>query len=504
MRIDVRTTAPLKTDTPCLVLPLWQDAKLDGAAARLNKSLNGLVAEVMTQDGFKAAAGDTRVLYTNGQAGAPGQAAASRVILLGLGKRDKVSATTLRKAAARAARGVRAIQRSSFALAVPSFEGITAAEAGAALVEGTVLGLHLFHDFKTDSESKSQTEITAVTLLTESAGADELRRGVEHGQLVAEANLRARLVVNTPSNKKSPQFLAEQAQQIAEENGLRCEVWDENKIRDEGMGALFAVGMGSDNPPRFIVLEYTPRGKANDAPLCLVGKGITFDTGGYSIKPSTGMEDMKGDMGGAAVVLGAMSAIGRLQPARRVLGIIASAENMINGHAQRPGDIVTARNGKTIEVLNTDAEGRLVLADALSYASEQKPAAIVDFATLTGAIGIALGQEAAGLFSNDADLAKKVWAAGEASGERVWELPMWDEYKEHVKGTVSDVKNIGKERRAGSIAGAVFLEYFVGDGIPWAHVDIASVAFTREEHPLTARGATGFGVGLALELLRNG
>jgi leucyl aminopeptidase len=309
--------------------------------------------------------------------------------------------------------------------------------------------------------------------------------------------------VNLPSNMKWPEFMAEQAQQIAEESGLRCEVWDENRIVEERMGALFGVGMGSEKPPRFMILEYSPEGTENDQPIILVGKGMTFDSGGYSLKPSTSMEDMKDDMGGAAVVLGTMSALKDLEVPHRVLGIIASAENMISGRAQRPGDIVTARNGKTIEILNTDAEGRLILADALSYASEQNPRAIIDFATLTGAIGIALGQEAAGLFSNDADLARQVWQAGETSGDRVWEFPMWDEYREHIKGTVSDIKNIGIERRAGSISAAVFLEHFVGPDIPWAHVDIAAVAFLREDRPLVQRGATGFGVRLTLELLRS-
>jgi leucyl aminopeptidase len=497
VKIDVRSSAPLKFNTPCLVVPVWQGEKLDGIAARLNKSLNGLIDEVMAQDGFKAGVGETRVLYTNGQI------AASRVLLLGLGKEEKISLASLRKAAAKAARGVRALKRESFALIVPLLDDIAERDAGTALAEGIVLGLHVFNDFKTDEENNTQTQIDSVTLLTDKEMVDAVQPGVRYGQVAAEANLRGRYLVNLPSNMKWPEFMAEQAQQVADEGGLRCEVWDENRILEERMGALFGVGMGSDKPPRFMVLEYAPAGKENDQPIILVGKGMTFDSGGYSLKPSTSMEDMKDDMGGAAVVLGAMSALKDLEIPHRVLGIIASAENMVSGRAQRPGDIVTARNGKTIEVLNTDAEGRLILADALSYASEQNPRAIIDFATLTGAIGIALGQEAAGLFSNDADLARQVWQAGETSGDRVWEFPMWEEYKEHVKGTVSDVKNIGIERRAGSIAAAVFLEHFVGPDIPWAHVDIAAVAFLREDRPLVQRGATGFGVRLTLELLRN-
>jgi len=494
MTIDVQA-ASLDFQTPCLVVPVWQGEELAGIAAELNRKLNGLVAEIVAEDGFKGAAGETRVLYCNGAI------AASRVILAGLGKREKVSPASLRKAAAKAARGVRAIKRTSFAFIVPAIEAIEAARVGECLIEGAILGLHLFNDFKTDPEMKAQPQIESISLLGDDA--QNLRRGAEIGQWASEANTRAREWVNLPSNLKSPQLLAEIATRIAADNGLRCEVWDEKRIVEERMMALHGVGMGSDNPPRFIILEHAPAGSENDAPLVLVGKGMTFDTGGYSIKPATGMEDMKDDMGGAAAVLGAMSALQFLQPQKRIIALVASAENMINGRAQRPGDIVTARNGKTIEVLNTDAEGRLILADALSYACELKPTAIIDLATLTGAIGVALGQEAAGLFSNDDALCDKVQAAGETSGERAWRFPLWDEYRDHVKGTVSDVKNIGTERRAGSIAAAVFLEHFVADGIPWAHLDIASVAFIREDRPLVKRGATGFGVRLLLDFLKD-
>jgi len=494
MTIDVQAT-DLDFQTPCLVVPIWQDEPLGGIAAELNEKLNGLVAEIQSDDGFKGAVGETRVLYTNGAIGP------SRAILVGLGKREKVSSASLRKAAAKAARGVRAIKRSSFAFVVPQIENLETARVAQCLIEGAMLGLHLFHDFKTDPEIKAQTQIESITLLGDDLG--NLQRGAQSGHMRSEANIRAREWVNLPSNFKSPQLLAEIAQRIAADNGLRCEVWDEKKIVEERMLALHAVGMGSDNPPRFIILEHAPAGTENDAPLILVGKGMTFDTGGYSIKPATGMEDMKDDMGGAAAVLGAMSALRLLQPPKRIIGLVASAENMINGRAQRPGDIVTARNGKTIEVLNTDAEGRLILADALSYACELKPEKIIDLATLTGAIGVALGQEAAGLFCNNDELAAQVQAAGETSGERVWRFPLWDEYRDHIKGTVSDVKNIGIERRAGSIAAAVFLEKFVADGIPWAHLDIAAVAFIREDRPLVQRGATGFGVGLLLELLKD-
>jgi len=494
MLIEAQSAPALEFATSCLVLPVWQDEELAGSAAALNEKLGGLAAAVIAEDGFKAASGDTRVLYTQGAA------AASRTLLLGLGKKSKFTPQKLRQAIAKGARAVRALKRADFALELPALPGLDATQAALAATEAIAIGLYTFSDFKTDEDTLGRTQIERATLLTEAAGA--ATEGIRHGQITAEANLRARTLVNRPSNLKWPDYLANEARKIAHEVGLGCEVWDEERIQVERMGALYGVGMGSDKPPRFIVLDYSPAG-ATGAPIVLVGKGMTFDTGGYSLKPSTSMEDMKDDMAGAALVLAAMWALPALKIGRRVLGIVPTAENMINGHAQRPGDIVTARNGKTIEVLNTDAEGRLILADALSYASEQKPAAIIDFATLTGAIGVALGQEAAGLFANDDALAARIQSAGERSGERVWPFPMWDEYKEHVKGTISDLKNIGQERRAGSIAGAVFLDNFVPESIPWAHLDIAAVSLIREDRPLSARGATGFGVRLALDLLGN-
>ena len=493
MKLIVNATAPLEFETPCLVLPVWQGEELSGPAADLNEKLGDLIAQIVAEDGFKAAPGDTRTLYTQG--------AAPRVLLLGVGKRDKVSLDTLRRAFVKAARAVRSLKRDECALALPECDEISPAQIAGAAAEAAILGLHVYNDFKTDDDSKNLTQIETLTLLT---GAD-VSGAIAEAEIGARANLRARALVNAPSNTKSPDFLANTARVIASENDLRCEIWDEYQIQAEKMGALYAVGMGSDNPARFIVLEYAPEGTQNDAPVILVGKGMTFDSGGYSIKPAGSMEDMKDDMAGAAVVLGVMSAVRDLKFARRIIGIVPSAENMISGRAQRPGDIVTARNGKTIEVLNTDAEGRLILADALSYACELNPALILDFATLTGAIRVALGQEAAGIFANEAgqDLQEKAIAASMQVGEKLWPLPMWEEYRDHVKGTISDLKNIGVERGAGSISAAMFLDHFVTPEIPWAHLDIAAVSLVRDERLLTTRGATGFGVRLTLELLRN-
>jgi leucyl aminopeptidase len=497
MELSISTQSPHEAETSCLIIPLWQDEPLAGIAADIDQSMDGLLSQFV-EDGFKRSMGEVRMVYH-----VPVLKAA-RAILVGLGKREKFSACQLHKAVSRAARTARGIKRENLAFVLPE-TGVLDAEATAtAVVEGVVLGLHVYHDFKTDDDSKNLTQIKSLTLLA-STPADEaaLLRGAEYGLLASQTSIRVRNWVDLPSNKKSPIYLAAQAEQIAAAHeNLSCEVWDEDRIRAEKMNAFAGVGQGSDNPPRFIRLEYSPATPSNEPPLVFVGKGVTFDTGGYSLKPSSSMEDMKDDMAGAAVVLATLEAVAKLKPARRVIGLIGSVENMISGNAQRPGDVVQARNGKTIEVLNTDAEGRLVLADVLSFASELNPVAIVDFATLTGAIGIALGSEAAGLFSNDDALSEKVRAAGDATGERVWPLPMWDDYKDHVKGMVADIKNVGKERRAGSISAAIFLQHFVGEGIPWAHIDIAATAYGREDRPLSAGGATGFGARLALELLK--
>ncbi len=495
MQITVSTLTPQEIETPCLIIPVWQDEPLEGVAAQIDANMDGLINQFI-EDGFKGSGGEVRTIYR-----AP-ELKAERIILLGLGKRDKFQVGTLHKAISRAARTARGIKRSGLAVLLPSQDKLSPQALATSVVEGVTLGLHLFNDFKTDEDSKSAKPLENLTLLTDTKHQKATEEGAAYGEITSAANLRARGWVNLPSNRKSPQFLAAQAQSIADEHGLTCEIWDENKLQEENMGAFYGVGKGSDNPPRLIKLEYAPEGKADEAPFILVGKGVTFDTGGYSLKPAAAMEEMKDDMAGAAVVIAAMEAVAKLKPNRRIIGLVGSVENMVSGRAQRPGDIVTARNGKTIEVLNTDAEGRLVLADVLAYACEHSPSGIVDFATLTGAIGIALGTEAAGLFSNDDELSDKLQQAGQNTHERVWRFPLWEEYRDHVKGKNSDIKNIGIERRAGSISAAAFLEHFITPGTPWAHIDIAAVAYLREDKPLSAFGATGFGVRLALELIK--
>ena len=482
MNIHASTASALDFSTPCLLVPLWSEAPLSGFAADLNDSLDGLISDILENDGFKAKVGETRTLYSPGKS-------ATRVVLFGLGQQDKFTDAHLRRALSKAARAARGLKKTQIAVALGDLDAQAATEA-------LVLGLARFSEFKDDKDS---TEIETVTLLI--SGEDAANAGIARGQIIADATLKCRRLVNLPSNKKSPEFLAQFAREIGASGAVQVTVWDEQKIQDEKMGALYAVGMGSANPSRFIVMEYAPAGTENDAPICLVGKGITFDSGGYSLKPPAAMEDMKGDMGGAGIVLASMSALEKLGVQKRVLGIVASAENMVSGGAQRPGDIITARDGTTIEVLNTDAEGRLVLADALVWASEQKPAAIVDFATLTGAIVVALGQEGAGLFSNDDDLSAQLTQSGLTTGEPIWRLPLWEGLDDAMKGKISDLKNISGDRYAGSITAAIFLRHFVGENIPWAHLDVAAVDQVKSEKHLTTFGATGFGVRLVLDYL---
>jgi leucyl aminopeptidase len=338
-----------------------------------------------------------------------------------------------------------------------------------------------------------------VTLLVPSrAGKEAARRGAERGRVVAEAQNYARELAARPANVVTPHYLGDEARQIGQELGLKVTILDEEAMRSDGMAALLAVAAGSAEEPRFIAIEHTPL--EGRRPVALVGKGVTFDAGGLSLKTPENMQTMKYDMSGAAAVLGAVRAIARLQLPLNVVGLIPAVENMPSGRAMRPGDVISSRSRKTIEVLNTDAEGRLILADALSYAARYEPEALVDVATLTGACVVALGHEAIGLMGTDQALMDEIRAAGERSGERVWQLPLWDEYRELLKSEVADIKNTGG-RPAGTISAAIFLREFVGS-VPWAHLDIAGTAWAEKAGPLQPVGPTGVGVRLLTEWLR--
>ncbi len=415
--------------------------------------------------------------------------AARAVLLVGLGERGKVRADTLRRAAGKAASTLARFE--TVATALPQALGRAPEEAVQATVEGIALGTYRFDRYKTsgeDGEPERPALRRAVVLGSPRWDARAVRRAVERGEVLAEATAWARDLVNTPAIECTPDFLAREALRMAEEAGLEVKVWDEEDLRRGGFGGILGVGAGSANPPRLIELRY--RGAAaSEPPIALTGKGVSFDSGGLSIKDAKNMEWMKADMAGAAAVLAAMKAVARLKPRVNVIAAVPTAENMPSGTAIRPGDVLRHRGGKTSEVLNTDAEGRLILADALAYLAEQRPRAIVDAATLTGACMVALGDQLWGVMGTDRALVRDLLAAGEAAGEPGWELPLWEDYRKQIESTVADVKNTG-DRYGGAITAALFLKEFVGD-TPWAHLDIAGPAFAEKPGDLWGKGATG-------------
>ncbi len=467
------------------------EATLQGPAAALDEAMAGVIAELVASGEVTGAADEVTLLHTLGKV------EPTRVAIVGLGARDKFSVDRVRRSASLACRALRAAGARDVGLALAWAEsGVNLASAARAATEGALLGLYDFTRYKAPRNGKPKKAIEAITVLGRGRE-PALRSAVQRGRVLAESANFARDLGNEPPNTLTPTELGERARAMATEVGLACEVYDKDWIREQQMGALLGVNQGSVEPPRFIVLRYS--GGAKSAPtLALVGKGITFDSGGLSLKTHEGMLEMKMDMCGAAAVLGAMRAIALLKPAVNVVGIVPTTENMPSGSAYRPGDILRASNGKTIEINNTDAEGRLILADALSYAVKQGYTPIIDAATLTGAIGIALGAHRAGLFSNNEDFERVVEQASAVSGERVWAMPMDEEYDRLIRSEIADIKQTGG-RLAGSISAAKVLSNFVGE-TPWAHLDIAYTAVRSARDAEGEGGATGYGVRLFTEL----
>ncbi|MBV9760801.1 MAG: leucyl aminopeptidase [Acidobacteriaceae bacterium] len=426
--------------------------------------------------------------------------AAKRLVVIGGGNREKFSPVEARRVAGTLVRSLKGKGVRTIALLIdsePLAEFVTAA------VEGAVLGGWDSNKYKTDLK-KTDKRVDSFIVAVPGADTNLLNGSVERGRVIAESQNLTRDLVNEPANKLTPTALEQAARQMASEAGLEYQSLDKQAMTDLGMGALLGVAQGSDNPPHLIVIKYRPSllagpaGAAGENHLALVGKGVTFDTGGISIKPSDGMEKMKYDMAGAAAVVGAMRAIAQLRPPIPVTGYIPTVENMVNGNAQRPGDIVTAMSGKTIEVLNTDAEGRLILADAITYAIRNGATHIVDAATLTGAIAIALGHYNVGAFTNNQEFLNRLLAASREAGEKIWQLPMDDEYKEYLKSAFADLPNIGG-RYGGSITAAWFLREFA-DPTPWVHLDIASTAWLDDSKSWMSKGPTGVAVRTFVQL----
>ena len=418
-------------------------------------------------------------------------------ILVGLGPRERVDAEALRRAGAAAVRAAGRSRALSIVLSGLDVAGLDVEAAASALVEGSLLAAYSYDRYRSDPDP---VELESVEVVARDA--DAAARGVERAAVVAEAVGLARDLVNTPPGECTPRDFAGVATEVARRTGLEIHVMDEEEMTAERLGGILAVARGSAEPPRLVRAEYVPE-HADGAPpatVVLVGKGITFDSGGLSIKPAAGMMTMKTDMSGAAAVLATLSACRRLEVAVRVVGYMAMTENMPGGRATKPGDVLRARNGKTIEVLNTDAEGRLVLADALSLAAELDPDAIVDLATLTGACVVALGSGIAGVMGNDDRLVDAIGSASRRAGEATWHLPLPEGYRSHIESEIADMKNLGTAGQAGALSAGLLLEEFVGT-TPWVHLDIAGPARSDEDKGYRRKGGTGFGVRTLLELL---
>jgi leucyl aminopeptidase len=484
MKIAVSTRALPEVESDALVVGRYAgDVRLDPDAARVDRALEGLLARALAEERFEARVGDTTVLHTGGRL------PAKRVVVAGLGPRAGCTDETLRRAASAALRRARDLGARSVATGLLGTRGPARVRAQA-LGEGALLGLYAFDRFKAPKGDARSVE-TLTVVVPEPRDQASVREGLRVAELAAEATGFARDLINGPANHVTATALAEAAEAIGRDGGLGVQIYDRAKCEQLAMGAFLGVNQGSQEPPRFIHVTYVPKARARRR-IALIGKGITFDSGGLDLKPADAMERMKGDMSGAAAVLGVMKVIARLAPAVEVHGLVAATDNMPSGSAIKPGDILRALNGKTIEVNNTDAEGRLTLADALSYAvREVKPDEMVDIATLTGACSIALGSLCAGAMTNDPALQARVERAAEAAGERVWPLPLIEEYKEGLRSEVADLRNTGP-RPGGAITAGLFLKEFVGD-TPWVHLDIAGAAFTDKDLPYAPKGGVGFG-----------
>ncbi len=485
------------TTMPAEALVLFhfeEEEKLLEVTAAVNDAVNSIISGVLESGDFRGEHLEHVLLFTQGAM------TAGRILLMGLGKRETFTAHKLREAAAKALKALRDRRQPRAVLPIPldSKFPLGLGDTAEACVLGGMLGLYQFTELLTRERDKIK-EFESLTILSPRKTKD-LITSVDRARAIAQGIYLARDLVTLPANMATPAILASKAKEVATQAGMDFHLIEVEEAQELGMGAFLAVAQGSDEPGMMVVMDYRPTGK-DEPPLTLVGKGITFDSGGISIKPAQNMDKMKHDMAGAAAVIGTMKAIAALRLPLRVVGLIPFTENLPSGKAYKPGDVIRSLSKLTIEVINTDAEGRMVLADALTYAGRFKPQAIIDLATLTGACIVALGDGVAGLMGNDDVLLTRIQHAGEKSGERVWQLPLWDSYFELLKSDVADFKNVDG-RKAGAIIGGVFLKQFIAEGIPWAHLDIAGCAWEEKGRPLIPKGATGTGVHLLLRMLQ--
>ena len=493
MQIHLELKPFISLETEALVTYVFDDNDgPQGRAAELDQATAGLLARLNKSGELTGKSLETTLIHS------PAGLQAARLLLIGAGKRELFNTATLRRIAGVALRYLKSRSVHNFTLVVR--EGAGTEVNAQAIAEG-----FLTADFETDkykTDRKKDKFIDAASIAGYSdAEKTAAEKGIARGRVIGEAQNFARDLVNEPSNKLTPRVLAEKAETMAKEAGLKIEVLDENKIADLKMGALLSVAQGSAEPPRMIVITYTPANPKPGAPVIgLVGKAVTFDTGGISIKPADGMEKMKYDMAGGATMIAIMRALAVLKPNVKVICVVPATENMPGGKAQKPGDIQTAMSGKTIEVLNTDAEGRLILADGVHYAKQLGATHLVDAATLTGAIVVALANVNVGVFGSDQAWTDKLLASAKEAGEKMWQLPMDDEYREFIKGSFADIQNIGSGKGGGSITGAWFIREFAGD-TPWIHLDIAGTAWNDDAKPWLAKGPTGVALRTLVQLI---
>lgn len=495
MKITVKKGNPADIKTQAVIVPLFEGEKLlTGVALAVDKKSNGLISDVLKNGDFEGKVSQIFLIYTKDAL------LAKRIMLVGLGKKNELNLEKIRNAFARAMQHLRGLNISE---ATTTLDGIRLHEQNEkiaqAVTEGATLGLYQYTPYKTVAreEIKSMRQLDIIVDVQDYLAAFE---EVRKAKIIADAVSFTRDLISAPSNEMTPSILAECARKIAGRENVSCTVLDRGKMKLLGMNALLGVASGSHEPPKFIILEYTG-GKKSQDPIALVGKGLTFDSGGISLKPAEKMDEMKTDMSGGAAVLGCIMAAADLKLPVNLVGLIPATENMPGGSAYKPGDILKSYSGKTIEVLNTDAEGRLILADALSYAAKYKPQAIIDIATLTGACVVALGDDVVGMLGTDEKIKSDIKKASEITGELVWELPLWDLYSELIKSDIADYKNTGG-RVAGAITAAAFLSKFVGD-TPWVHLDIAGPAWTSKDKAYIPKGAAGVTVRLLIEFLQN-
>jgi leucyl aminopeptidase len=487
MKISFAEIAVPKSGT--IVVGVSEDRLLTPAAAALDRDAEGALTRAMAASRFDGKKDQLLTIL------APANLAAGRVILAGLGKPAEITALQLQTLGGNLLAALAGTGETEVAILFGEIDGLAlpAGEAAAQIAFGARLRSYRFDKYRTQLKPDQKPSLKKLNVLSDAHGA--ARKAFGSLDKLADGVFFTRDLVSEPGNIIYPESLAEQAQTLTE-LGVEVEILDERKLKKLGMGALLGVGQGSVRPPRLIVMRWNGAKKDSAQPVAIVGKGITFDTGGISLKPGAGMEEMKWDMGGSGVVIGLMKALAGRRAKLNAVGVVAAAENMPDGNAIRPGDILTSMSGQTIEVNNTDAEGRLVLADALWYCQDRfKPSIMIDLATLTGAIMIALGSEQAGLFANDDTLAEQLIAAGKATGEHLWRMPLGDGYNKQIDSDVADVKNISGSRDAGASIGAVFLQRFV-NGTKWAHLDIAAMAWSKKDAATVPKGATGYGVRL--------